>query len=139
MADLPPFAHRAAELTNREIVIWLTTTSRDLSPQPRPVWFIWHQEHFLIYSRPETHKIRHIQERPNVALHFNSDSHASRDVVVFKGVARIAPEIPPAHEVPAYAEKYAAGFTALGMTPAQFGAAYSTPIMVAVKEVEGMA
>ena len=132
------FKEKALELTAREYIIWFTTTSRNLSPQPRPVWFIWHDDHFLIYSQPNTNKIRHIQERPNVSLNFNSDREADNDVVFLKGVARIAPEIAPANELPAYTKKYAEGFTSIGMTAEEFAKSYSTPILVNVSELEGM-
>ena len=129
----------ASDLKEREIIIWLTTTSRDLNPQPRPVWFIWHTEHFLIYSRPTSHKLRHIAERPNVSLNFNSDRDADENIVVFNGIARIAPEIAPAHEISAYAEKYAEGIKGIGMNAEEFGLAYSVPILVAVQKTRGMA
>ncbi len=129
----------ANELKQQEIIIWLTTTSRDLNPQPRPVWFIWHDEQFLIYSRPTSHKLRHIKERPNVSLNFNTDKEADENIVVFNGIARIAPEIAPAHEVPAYTEKYAEGIKGIGMNSEEFGLAYSVPILVAVQKTRGMA
>jgi PPOX class probable F420-dependent enzyme len=133
------FASKAGEMTQKEVVIWLTTTSRDLSPQPRPVWFIWHEQQFLIYSRPTTNKVRHIQERPNVALNFNSDREANQDVVIFKGRARLAPEIPAADQLAAYVEKYAEGMQGIGMSPKEFATAYNTPILIDIDEVEGMA
>jgi len=138
MAQKDSFSEEAAQLIAREYIIWFTTTSRNLSPQPRPVWFIWHAGHFLIYSRPNN-KVRHIQERPNVSLNFNSDRKANNDVVVLKGVARIAPEIAPAHKMPAYVEKYGQGFTDIGMDAEKFGKSYSTPIMVSVSQLEGIA
>lgn len=129
----------ADELKQREIIIWLSTTSRDLRPQPRPVWFIWHEDQFLIYSRPTSYKLRHISDRPNVSLNFNTDKEAEENIVVFNGIARIAPEIAPAHEVPAYAEKYADGIKGIGMNAEEFGLAYSVPILVAVQKTRGMA
>lgn len=139
MSNAQGFASKAAELTHTEFIIWLSTTSRDLSPQPRPVWFIWYEDQFLIYSRPETHKVRHIQERPHVALNFNSDPQAHLNVVVFKGVARLAPEVPPADQIDEYVEKYREGMQTIGMNPEQFARAYSSPILVEVGEVEGLA
>jgi PPOX class probable F420-dependent enzyme len=138
MSKQETFSSKAAKMTNSEIVIWLTTTSRDLSPQPRPVWFLWYEEQFLIYSRATTHKIHHIQERPKVALNFNSDREADEDVVIFKGVARLAPEVPAADQLDAYVEKYKEGMQGIGMTPKEFAEAYNTPILVTIDELEGM-
>ncbi len=139
MSKDPSIENLARDLIQREIIIWLTTTSRDLNPQPRPVWFIWHLDQFLIYSRPTSHKLRHIQERPNVSLNFNTDREADNDIVVFNGIARISPEIAAANELPAYAEKYAEGIKGIGMTAEEFGRSYSVPILIAVEKTRGMA
>ncbi len=133
MAETSPLSKDAHRLIDRDFVIWLSTIRRHLSPQPRPVRFIWYEEQFLIYSRPNTHKLSHIQERPNVSLNFNSDREASDDVVILKGVARLAPEISPANELSAYAVKYAEGFTSIGMTAEEFGESYSVPILIDIK------
>lgn len=132
MTEIPPFKEKARDLTLHEYVIWLTTTSRDLTPQPRPVWFIWHEQTFLVFSRSDVHKVRHIRERPNVALHFNSDPKADENVVVFRGTARIDTDAPPAHEISAYVSKYRAEMKLLGQTPEEFSAEYNTAIRVDV-------
>jgi PPOX class probable F420-dependent enzyme len=138
MSEIPPFAAQARELTLREYIIWFTTTSRDLTPIARPVWFVWWQGAFLIFSRPESHKVRHIRERPNVSLHFNSDFRAANDVVIFKGVARIDPDVPSAHQIATYVEKYVKGIAGLGKTPVQFSAEYSAAIRVEVVDLQGL-
>ena len=56
-----------------EWIIWLTTVGEDGTPHPRPVWFLWDGETFLIYSRPDTHKLDHIARRPRVALSLDGD------------------------------------------------------------------
>ena len=35
------FGLRAKKHLEEEYFIWLTTVSSDMTPQPRPVWFIW--------------------------------------------------------------------------------------------------
>src|SRR5688572_18541946 len=42
---------RIEERLRDELIIWLTTIDRKGTPQPRPVWFIWDGESFLIYTR----------------------------------------------------------------------------------------
>ncbi|HLB63928.1 MAG TPA: pyridoxamine 5'-phosphate oxidase family protein, partial [Anaerolineales bacterium] len=64
---------RALRLLREETVIWLTTVAQDGTPQPRPVWFLWDGRSLLIYSRPKAHKIHHLEQRPQVALSFNTD------------------------------------------------------------------
>ena len=41
MIDLnSKFGRKVKRHLKQEYVVWLTTTGTDLSPQPRPVWFI---------------------------------------------------------------------------------------------------
>ncbi len=122
-----------------EYFVWLTTVGRDLSPQPRPVWFIWDAAmgSFLIYSQPNAHKVHHIEQHPNVALHFNSDATADHDVLVFIGIAEIDPDAPPAHKVRAYMRKYKDGIVGLNATPEEMGREYSVAIRVTPTSVRG--
>lgn len=65
MIDLSTqFGQRVAKRLEEESIIWLITVSQDGFPQPRPVWFWWNGESFLIFSRPEGAKLRHIQRNP---------------------------------------------------------------------------
>ena len=65
-----PFGERADRRLRDEKLAWLTTTSADCTPQPVPVWFLWDRPaSFLIYSRPDTAKLRNIAERPRVHRH----------------------------------------------------------------------
>jgi PPOX class probable F420-dependent enzyme len=121
---------QAKRRLREEYFVWLTTVGLDLAPQPRPVWFIWDQGSFLIFSQPHTHKVRHLMRHPNVALHFNADETADHDVLVFIGTAAIDSQVPPAHKVPAYLRKYRAGIAGLDMTPAEFGGEYSIAIRI---------
>ena len=128
---------KAKRYLEEEYVIWFTTVGTDLTPQPRPVWFIWEGSSFLIFSRPDAHKVTHVQGHPNVALHFNTDDKADKDVIVFVGGAEIALDAPLAHEIPAYLEKYATGIAGLKMTPNEFSREYSVAIRVTPTKVRG--
>jgi PPOX class probable F420-dependent enzyme len=122
----------------REYFVWFTTVGADLSPQPRPVWFIWKDESFLIFSQPNTHKVHHVKAHPNVTLHFNTlDEKGEKEVVVFVGTATIDTDTPPAHKIAAYLRKYKKGILDLGSTPEEFAREYSVAIRVKVKEVRG--
>ena len=120
-----------------QYVIWLTTVDANLTPQPRPVWFIWQDDAFLIFSKPKAHKISHITKNPKVALHFNTDETGDKHVIVFTGEAAIDPNSPAAHQVPVYFEKYKDGITDLGMTYEEFSRDYSTAIKIKPTEVRG--
>lgn len=109
--------------------IWLTTTSADGTPQPRPVWFWWDGETFLMYSEPHAHKLKHIARNPNIALNLNS-GNPDADVVVFIGTAELAPDAPPSHKHKEYFKKYRQGIKDLKMTPEEFSARWSVPFRV---------
>jgi PPOX class probable F420-dependent enzyme len=130
------FGRRVARRLREEQVIWLTTVGKDNTPQPRPVWFLWDSETFLIYSQPNAHKLRHIARHPKVAINLNSD-HQGEDVVVFAGEAHIAEDAPPANQVWEYAEKYQAGFVAIGMSAEEFAHSYSVAIRVTPTNLRG--
>ncbi len=102
------FGHRVDGRLRQEGIIWLVTVRADGAPQPSPVWFLWDGDTFLIYSRPNTPKLRNIRRNPRVVLHLDSDRRGG-DIAVISGEARIVPAGPPAHEVPAYVEKYHRG------------------------------
>jgi PPOX class probable F420-dependent enzyme len=132
------FGQRVKRHLEREYFIWFTTVGTDLTPQPRPVWFTWAEDFFLIFSRPDAHKVAHLKKRPNVALHFNtSDAKADEDVIVFLGMAEIDPDVPPAHEMHAYLEKYRTGIANLNMTPESFSQEYSVAIRVTPTKLRG--
>lgn len=130
------FGAQVARRLAEERMIWLTTVRADLTPQPSPVWFLWKDGEFLIYSEPNTQKLRNIARSSNVALHFDGDGRGG-DIVVFAGTARIDPQAPPAHQVAAYAQKYAWGFERNGWTAQQFAELYSVPILVAPTSLRG--
>ena len=138
MIDLTSkFGRKVKQHLRKEYVVWLTTLGADLSPQPRPVWFIWDGSSFLIFSQPQSHKVRHIIAHPQVSLHFNTDEAGDANVIIFVGTAAVDPTGPAARKVPAYLRKYRAGIEALGMTPQQFSQEYSVAIRVTPSSLRG--
>jgi PPOX class probable F420-dependent enzyme len=130
------FGQRVSRRLGEAIVIWLTTTGSDGTPQPRPVWFYWDGESFLIYSRPGTAKLRHIAARPPVSLNLDGNGQGG-DIIVFCGRAAVDPFTPPADKIPAYAEKYRPNIERLNMTPVEFGQQYSVAIRVWPESLRG--
>jgi len=138
MIDLTTqFGRKVKQHLRTEYVAWLTTIGSDLSPQPRPVWFIWDGKSFLIFSQPQAHKVRHITAHPQVSLHFNTDETGDGDVIIFVGTAAIDPAMPAARKVLTYLRKYQVGIKALGMTPLQFSQEYSVAIRVTPTSLRG--
>lgn len=110
-------------------VIWLTTVSPRGRPMPSPVWFIWEGRSFLIYSQPNTPKLRNIAANPSVSLNLDTDGRGGA-IVVISGDAEIDPQAPPAHEHVQYSARYAEGFNRLQLTAGEFAERYSVPIRV---------
>ena len=120
-----------------QYVIWLTTVDSHSAPQPRPVWFVWQDDSFLIFSQASAHKVAHIKKNPRVALNFNTDESGDKRVIIFTGEAFIDTECPPAHQVADYFEKYKEGIAGLPMTPEEFSKEYSVAIKIRPTEVRG--
>jgi PPOX class probable F420-dependent enzyme len=127
---------RLREELRDEIVVWLTTTSSDGTPQPRLVWFLWGDDSVLIYSQPGTAKLAHITRNPRVSLHFNSDREGNK-MSVLVGTAIIDGSTPRAVDHPAYLEKYRDGIAGLNSTAEQFSDSYSVPIRIQVDRIRG--
>ena len=130
------FGARVERRLRAEVVIWLTTVRADGAPQPSPVWFHWDGETFLIYSQPDTPKLRNVEANPNVTLDFDGNGNGG-DIIVITGQARIAADAPPAHQVPEYAGKYRNLIPRLGMTPERFAQAYSVAMRVTPTNLRG--
>ena len=130
------FGRRVARRLREELIAWLVTVRPDQSPQPVPVWFLWDEETFLVYSQPDTPKLRNIARSPRVALHLDGNGTGG-DIVVLTGEARVVPDAPPANEIPAYVEKYRQGMTGIGMTPETFARAYSVALRVTPTRLQG--
>jgi PPOX class probable F420-dependent enzyme len=138
MIDLTTdFGRKVQGFLDEEYIVWLTTVGSDLMPQPRPVWFIWEDGAFLIFSQTRAHKVRHIGMHPKVSVHFNPDPTADRDVIVMTGEATVDSSGAPPHLVPAYFEKYRSGIAGLDMTPEEFSREYPVAIRVRPQAMRG--
>ncbi len=128
---------RAVQRIEYEEVIWLTTVSAQGVPQPRPVWFVWDGESFLIYSTPRAWKLKHILLNPHVALHFNTDA-TGEDIQVILGTAALTDDAVPADRNAAYVAKYAAGIAGLGMDAATYAATFTVALRVTPVRLRGL-
>jgi PPOX class probable F420-dependent enzyme len=137
MLDLTTqFGARAARRLDEEIIIWLTTVRADGTPQPSPVWFLRSDQTLLIYSEPNTPKLRNIAQNPKVALNFDGDGRGG-NVVIFSGEAHVDPQAPSAAQVAAYVKKYGEHIARIKRTPESFAQAYSVAVRVALLGVRG--
>jgi PPOX class probable F420-dependent enzyme len=120
---------RAAERLRTEPVAWLTTVRADGQAQSTPVWFLWDDDTFLLYSQPDAQKVRNVAANPKVSLHLNDDGDGG-EVVTFEGEATVEPDTPRADRVDGYLGKYGEAIAALGYEAGPFARTYSTPIRV---------
>jgi len=130
------FGRRADRRLREELIYWLVTVDPDGTPQPSPVWALRDGETFLVYSQPDTPKLRNIASRPRVALHLDGDGRGG-DVVVVTGQARIDSGVLPADRVEAYVAKYREGIRRIGMTPESFARAYSVALRITPRHLRG--
>ena len=121
-------AHAAQRLRD-ELIVWLTTVSRQGQPRSSPVWFWWDGDAFRLFSQPRKPKLRNISANPRVSLHLEGGREGD-DIVVFEGQARIVSDGEPATSLPAYVEKYQRLIGGYGWTSESFAADYAVPIVV---------
>jgi PPOX class probable F420-dependent enzyme len=124
---------RAAGRLRQEAIAWLVSVSPAGAPQPSPVWFVWDDVGFLLYSQPDTPKLRNIAANPRVALHLDGDGRGG-DIVIVSGRATVSHD-PPATGVPAYLDKYGPLIARNGWTPESFAADYSVPVRIAPRRL----
>ena len=120
---------RAEARLKEEEISWLTTVRSDGQPQTVPVWFLWDDEGFLIYSQPNRQKLNNLSRNPHVGLNLNSDAYGG-DVFRLEGTATIDEDAPPTNEVAPYVEKYRESIARIGFDPEGFARAYSVAVRV---------
>jgi PPOX class probable F420-dependent enzyme len=130
------FGTRVANRLRDEQIIWLTTTSRDQTPQPNPVWFLWTNDEVMIFSEPRQAKIHNLTRNPRVSLNFNSDNHGD-NIAVITGTAAIDGDGCTDAELTAYVAKYSEGMKSLGLTAESMVAQYSAVIRVTPEKLRG--
>lgn len=131
------YGKRVARRLEEESVIWLTTVTPGGQPLPVPIWFIWDgDDEVLVYSRPNTPKLRNIAENSKVSLNLNS-TPSGGNVIQFDGEAHHDSAAPPASDVDAFVAKYNAGFKGLEVTPEEFASDYSAAVRVRLTKVRG--
>ena len=130
-----PFGERAARRLRDEPLAWLVTVSPAGQPQPSPVWFEWDAAGILLYSKPDTPKLRNIAANPRVTLHLDGNGNGG-DIVIVSGTATLSDD-PPADQVPSYVEKYRAFMDRNGWSPADFAGNYSVALRIEPTRLRG--
>jgi PPOX class probable F420-dependent enzyme len=131
-----PFGRRVRARLEAETVIWFTTVGADGTPQPNPVWFLWHDGGLLVFNQSGAKRLAHIQARPRVSLHFDGNGKGG-DIVVLTGTARRVDGHPQSHEVPEYVAKYGEAMKSISGDAEKFGADYPVALLIDVTRVRG--
>lgn len=117
-------------------VVWLTTVTNSGAPSPNPVWFVRDGEDIVVFSAPDTHKVRNIEARPMVTLSFNSDAHGG-DIAVITGRATATASVLPSTNQ-AYVAKYGAAIRdELQTTLEEIDGTYNTQLRIRPTKVRG--
>jgi PPOX class probable F420-dependent enzyme len=120
-----------AEALDSALVGFLTTVTSDGQPQTSTVWFHRQGEDLIVYSRPDSPRMRNLEANHRVAFNLRADPSGS-GVLSIEGQALVEPQLPPADSLPGYVEKYLEAIESLGYTPATFAAEYSSGIRIEV-------
>jgi PPOX class probable F420-dependent enzyme len=129
---IDPATEKGARVDARlrdEIVAWLVTVAPDGTPVPTPVWFLWDGATILLYSQPNTPKLRHIAANPRVALALRTDERGDA-LAVITGTAAVDESAPAADRLQPYVERYRTGIERLGYDVETFAREYSVPVRI---------
>ncbi len=108
-------------------MVWLSTVRPDGRPHSIPVWFLWESATLLIFSQPNTQKIRNLRKNPSVTLALDD---TKKGVVILEGTAELLGQGDASVTLQAYGEKYREGLRRIGRTAKEFTMLYSQPIRV---------
>ena len=118
---------RAIRRLQAEPVAWLTTVRPNGQPQTSPVWFLYEDGTFLVYSKPNTAKVTNITANPKASINLDGDRFGG-EVVTLEATADIDSAIPRASDNPTYIEKYRLFMRRNGWSPEDFSRDYSIAI-----------
>ena len=130
MPDLadPKDAH-VDERLRKNLIIWLGSVRPDGRPHLVPVWFLWDGKQILLFSQPNTQKIRNLRQNPNVILALD-DTKDGEDVVILEGEAEFLNDTAVNTILPAYSAKYDSELKSMGYTAEALTAEYSQAIRI---------
>ncbi|HZU65805.1 MAG TPA: TIGR03667 family PPOX class F420-dependent oxidoreductase [Ktedonobacteraceae bacterium] len=124
----PKNAHVDQRLRS-DLIIWLTTVRPDGRPHMVAVWFLWDGEQFLIFSQPNTQKVRNLRHSSHVTLALDN-TDGGEDVIVIDGEAELLTDPDINATLAAYKQKYAADFKEMNTTAEEMAKSYSQGIRV---------
>ncbi|MFN8371802.1 MAG: TIGR03667 family PPOX class F420-dependent oxidoreductase [Anaerolineae bacterium] len=131
-ADLSKFAERI----HNAYYLWFTTVRADGTPQPTPVWFIYENGTFLLYTIPNSQKVKNIRHNNKVALSLSEDAEGEKYFVIM-GEAAVDDSTPSPDKNTTYLAKYGQGILNIDMTVESFTNMFSLPLRITPTAVRG--
>jgi PPOX class probable F420-dependent enzyme len=107
MLDLTlPFHAYIDRRLRTEPIIWLTTATRDGRTHIMPMWFLWDGRAVVLFSLPNTKKLRDIASNPSVSLALEA-ADQGYDIVIIEGRASLLDDPLITGQMPCFVGKYA--------------------------------
>jgi len=116
-------------------VIWLTTVSPNGNPNPNPVWFFWDGKTIIVYSQPDSYRVRNIKKNPKVSLNLDGADALGNNVMIVSGEAALYPDYKKVDL--GYEAKYKRYFPSISMTVEELTASYSVEIRITPIKIRG--
>ena len=130
MLDLSRPRHQhIAERLRSNVIAWLGTVRSDGRPHLVAVWFLWNDEHILVFSKPKNQKVRNLRQNPNVTLALD-DTREGDDPIVIEGIAELVEDLGISTSLPAYLEKYGEAMKEIGLPGDEMAKVYSQAIRI---------
>lgn len=111
---------------------WLTTVAKSGQPVPKLVWFYFDGTDVVVYTEPNSAKVRHIRSHPRVSLNLDSDGNGG-GIIVVGGTANIDAEGADPRDDAPYWWKYGEISDRFGLTDSMGG--YSTRLRISIDKV----
>jgi PPOX class probable F420-dependent enzyme len=131
------FGAKTARRVVEDKLAWLTTVDSRGTPQPNPVWFLWDDGSFLIFSRPNQAKLANIARSSRVSFNFEA-TEDEEQITIFTGTAELIDRASISQEIfDRYAKKYAQGMININLPRPEYEAAYTEVIRFTPEKVRG--
>ena len=116
---------------------WLTTVSSDGTPQPNPVWFLWDDGRFILFSEPGQAKLKNIARSGRVSFNLEATEDEEQITIFTGGATEIDRGTIRQALLDEYAAKYVQGMINIKLTRAEYEAKYLSVIEFKPEKVRG--
>ena len=131
------FGAKTARRVTEDKLAWLTTVDSRGTPQPNPVWFLWDNGSFILFSKPNQAKLTNIARSGRVSFNFEV-TEDEEQITIFTGHAELVDRSAISQDIlDRYAEKYAQGMINIQLPRPQYEAAYTEVICVTPEKLRG--